>query len=120
MSILHLSKENFDDIVQNNELVVVDFWAKWCGPCLAFAKIFDALSETMPDIIFAKVNVEEQPQLAEDFQVRAIPHLIIFKREFALFSESGIQSKSALCDLIEQAKKINLQSLRENLLKNRD
>jgi len=108
-----LTRENFDEVIQNNEMVVVDFWAKWCKPCLAFAPIFEEVSTRHPDVIFAKVNIDEEADLAADFQVRSIPLIMIFRREFAVFSEAGAQTATSLHALVNDAKKIDLTHLRE-------
>ncbi len=120
MAVCDLIYDDFDKTVQSNDLVIVDFWAKWCGPCLAFAPVFEAVSELHSDAIFAKVNIELETQLAEDFAVRSIPMLMIFRREFAVFVESGIQTKSSLNKLIVDAKKIDIQALREQVSKQND
>tara|TARA_R110002110_G_scaffold404606_1_gene623046 strand:- start:50191 stop:50559 length:369 start_codon:yes stop_codon:yes gene_type:complete len=117
MPVRDLSFKDFDSTVQSNDLVVVDFWATWCGPCLAFAPIFEEVSTLHPDAVFAKVNIEKETQLAEDFSVRSIPMLMIFRREFAVFVESGIQTKTSLNELISEAKKIDIQALREQVSK---
>jgi thioredoxin 1 len=115
MAVCDLIYDDFDKTVQSNDLVIVDFWATWCGPCLAFAPIFEEVSELHPDAVFAKVNIEKETQLAEDFSVRSIPMLMIFRREFAVFVESGIQTKTSLNELILEAKKIDIQALREQV-----
>lgn len=112
MSVRTLTSKNFDDTIQNSKMVVVDFWAKWCGPCMAFAPVFEQVSMQHEDVTFAKVNIEEQTQLAEDFNIRSIPMLMIFRQEFAVFAESGIQTAESLNDLIEQARKIDITALR--------
>ena len=117
MAVCNLVYSDFDKTVQSNDLVIVDFWASWCGPCLAFAPIFDEVSELHPDAVFAKVDIEKETQLAEDFSVRSIPMLMIFRREFAVFVESGIQTKTSLNELILEAKKIDIQALREQVSK---
>ncbi len=115
MGILHLTTENFDDIVSSKPFVVVDFWAKWCGPCLAFEPTFEQVAAQYPNVTFAKVDIEAYPQLAEDFQIRSIPFLMIFRQEFAVFAESGVQTQESLTDLIEQALKISIEDLRKQL-----
>ena len=113
MAIIDLSQRSFDETIEGNDCVIVDFWAPWCGPCRAFSPIFEKVSGNHPDIIFAKVNIDEEPQLAEDFNIRSIPSLMIFKREFAIFSQSGMQTESGLEQLIKDAKLIDIAELRK-------
>lgn len=113
MSVLDLSHATFDDTIQGHDCVIVDFWAPWCGPCRSFSPIFEKVSEKHPDVIFAKVNIDEEPELASDFNIRSIPSLMIFKREFAIFSQAGIQSEAGLDQLIIDAKKIDINELRK-------
>lgn len=115
MATLSLTYQQFDEVVQSNDLVVVDFWAKWCGPCLAFSPIFENVSERHPDAIFAKVNIDEEIELAQDFAVRSIPFLMIFRREFAVFAEAGAQTATQLDALVNEAKKIDITSLRQQI-----
>lgn len=119
MSVIDIKTDQFDSVIQSNALVVVDFWAKWCGPCLAFAPIFEEVSLIHPDVVFGKVNVEEESQLAEDFNVRSIPMLMIFRGEFAVFAESGVQTSATLDSLVSEAKKIDIAALRESINKDK-
>ncbi len=112
MAIVHLTEKNFDSIIQHNPIVLIDFWAEWCGPCKSFAKIYEAVSELFPDIIFAKVNIDEEPSLKEDFQIMSIPQLVIFKDEVVIFSQAGLLPASALKDLVDQAKKVDVNGLK--------
>lgn len=113
MDIINLNKANFDEAIQNTDVVVADFWASWCGPCLAFSPIFEQVSKLHPDVLFAKINIDEEPELASDFNVRSIPLIMIFRREFAVFSEPGVQTATSLDALVKEAKKIDLVSLRQ-------
>lgn len=115
MTVEVLTQANFDETIQAHDCVVVDFWAKWCGPCLTFAPIFEEVSTAHPDVLFAKVDIEQETALAEDFTIRSIPFLMIFRKEFAVFAEAGVQSKSTLHALVEEAKQLDLNELRKQL-----
>lgn len=117
MAVIDITTENFDAVIQGNSLVVVDFWAKWCGPCMAFAAVFEEVSLEHPDVVFAKVNIEEEQQLAEDFNIRSIPMLMIFRGEFAVFAESGVQTGASLTELVSQAKQLDIEVLRAQVSK---
>ena len=115
MTILHLTADNFDETVQKNACVVVDFWASWCAPCLAFSPIFEEVSRQFPEVVFAKVDIEKEPQLAEDFQIRSIPYLMVFRHEFAVYADSGVQSKTNLGLLVKDALSLDIEELRKQL-----
>jgi thioredoxin 1 len=118
MSILDLTAETFDSFVQESDLAIVEFWAKWCGPCIVFSELLEKLSTKDPQIRFAKVDIEACPTLSTDFKIKAVPTIMIFRREFVVYAESGVLTQAALLELIEQAKKIDLEQLREQLAKN--
>ena len=89
MATIELTMENFEEVVTGNDVVIVDFWASWCGPCRAFAPTYEAASELHPDVVFAKVNTEEQQELAGAFNIRSIPTLMVFREKVILYSEAG-------------------------------
>lgn len=115
MSVVELTKHNFDETIANNDIVVIDFWAPWCQPCLSFAPTFEAVASANPGVVFAKINVEQEQELAADFQVRSIPQLMIIRQSVALFSESGTMPESALQDLVEQAKALDMSDIKRTI-----
>ncbi len=115
MSTVDLTQENFEDVIQKNAVVLVDFWAPWCGPCRAFAPVYEATSAQHPDVIFAKVNTEDQQELAATFQVRSIPTLMLFREQIILFSQPGSLPGAALEDVLAKAKALDMDMVRKEI-----
>jgi len=115
MATIELNATNFSDTINNNDFVIVDFWAPWCGPCRSFAPIYEELSEQHPDIVFAKVNTEEQQELAAHFQIRSIPTLMLFREQIILYSEAGALPKQGMQQLINDAKEVDMQEVHKSL-----
>jgi len=105
---VELTKDNFEQTVNENPLVIVDFWAPWCGPCRGFAPVYEKASETHKDVVFAKVNTDEQQELAGAFQIRSIPTLMVFREKVILFQQAGALPGQALEQVITQAKTIDM------------
>ena len=112
MATVKLTTENFNDTVANNDIVIIDFWAEWCGPCKQFGPIFEKVSNEYPDIVFGKVNTEEQRELAGYFQIQSIPTTIILREGIGIFQQPGLLPEEALKDVIEQVKALDMDKVR--------
>jgi len=115
MAAIELTSENFQNTINNNAIVLIDFWASWCGPCQSFGPVFEAASEQNPDMVFSKVNTEEQMELAAHFQVRSIPMLAIFKEQILVFAQPGALPASSLSQLIEQVRALDMDKVRADV-----
>ena len=108
MATVELTKDNFEKTVNDNPMVIVDFWAPWCGPCRGFAPVYEKASQTHGDVVFAKVNTDEQQELASAFNIRSIPTLMVFRDKVILFQQAGALPGSALEQVITQAKSVDM------------
>ncbi|MFI9834112.1 thioredoxin [Streptomyces sp. NPDC051913] len=110
---VELTKENFDQTVTDNDFVLIDFWASWCGPCRQFAPVYDKAAEENPDLVFGKVDTEAQPELAAAFGIQSIPTLMIVRDRVAVFAQPGALPEAALTDVIGQARKLDMEEVRK-------
>jgi thioredoxin 1 len=110
-----LTKDNFTDTINQNSTVIIDFWADWCEPCRAFAPTFETASEKHTDIVFAKVDTEEQQELAGALDIRAIPTLMVFRDQILLYREPGALPPPVLEDLISQVKALDMDEVRRQI-----
>src|SRR4029079_411740 len=110
-----LTKENFEKTVNENAMVIIDFWAPWCGPCRGFAPVYEKASEAHPDVVFAKVNTDEEQELAGAFSIRSIPTLMVFRDKVILFQQAGALPGNTLEQVITQAKSLDMEKVRAEL-----
>ena len=112
MALVNLTEANFNEEVETNEIAILDFWAPWCGPCRSFAPIFEKTSQEYPDILFGKINTEEEQGLAGFFQIRSIPTIMIMREKIVVFQQAGMLPEEALKDLIKQVQELDMEKVR--------
>jgi thioredoxin len=115
MATVALTTENFNQYVEKDGVLVIDWWAPWCGPCRTFGPIYDKASEKHTDVTFGKINTEEQPDLAGTFQIQAIPTLMVFRDQVLVFARPGVVPAAALDDLISQVRALDMDDVRKQL-----
>jgi thioredoxin len=115
---VELTDTNFEDVITKNDIVIVDFWAPWCGPCRSFAPTYEQVSEKFPGVVFAKVNTEEQHALAGHFQIRSIPTLMIFREQIILLSQPGALPAAALTQVVEKTQALDMAEVRRQIEQN--
>ncbi|MCA0251331.1 MAG: thioredoxin [Actinobacteria bacterium] len=112
MATVALDRESFATTIEDNDVVLVDFWAAWCGPCRMFAPTFEAASQEHPDIVFGKVDTDDQRDLAAGLEIASIPTIMAFRAGYLVFREAGALSKRQLNSVIEQVKALDVESLK--------
>jgi len=115
MAVIELTDETFESTITENPFVVVDFWAPWCGPCRSFAPVYEKVSGDHDDIVFAKVNTEDEQQIAAHFQIRSIPTLMIFRDQVIIFSQAGALPEGSFRDLLAKAGELDMEKVRADI-----
>ena len=115
MATLDISEPEFAEVIENNDIVILDFWAEWCGPCKAYGPVYERVSNEFEDVIFAKINTEEEPQLGRMFNIRSIPTTIAFKEQIGVFMQPGALPEDALRDLVVMLKDLDMDEVRKEM-----
>lgn len=115
MATVELTADNFKDVIAANDIVVIDFWAPWCAPCRSFAPTFEAASEQHTDVVFAKVNTEEQQELAAGFNIRSIPTIMAFREQIIVYADAGALPATGLQQLLEGVRSLDMDQVRAEL-----
>ena len=117
MAVVEITKDNFEDVLKKHEILLLDFWAPWCGPCRMFGPVYEATAEENPDIAFGKVNTDEQEELAAGFEIRSIPTVAAFRQGILIFCQPGSLSVDGLDQLIAQVKALDMEKTKKELEK---
>ena len=115
MATLDLTEPEFAGVIENNKIVILDFWAEWCGPCKAYGPVYERVSNEFDDVIFAKINTEEEPQLGRMFNIRSIPTTIAFKEQIGVFMQPGAVPEAALRYLVVMLKDLDMDEVRQEM-----
>ncbi len=117
MATLEITEPIFTETIENNELVILDFWAAWCGPCRAYGPVYEKVSEEFPNVVFGKIDTEAQPELGRLFNIRSIPTTVAFKQEIGVFMQPGALPENALRDLVKMLVDLDMDEVREEMAK---
>ena len=115
MAVVELNRDNFEQTITESGFVIVDFWAPWCGPCRSFAPTFEKVSEEHPEIVFAKVNTEDEHEIAAHFQIRSIPTLMIFRDQIIIYSQPGALPESMFKEIVAKAGELDMDDVRRQI-----
>ncbi len=115
MAVVELTKENFEEVITSNPTVIVDYWAPWCGPCRGFAPVYEKVAEANPDAVFAKVNTDDEQEIAAHFQIRSIPTLMVFREQIIVFSQPGALPQGAFERGVQKAKAPDMDEVRRQI-----
>ena len=120
MATINLTKENLESTIMNNDTVIIDFWAEWCGPCKMFGPIFEEASNRHPDVVFAKVDTESEQELASYFQVRSIPMVVAFREQIGIFQQPGLLQGPQLDEILGKIKGLDMDQVRADIAKEQE
>lgn len=115
MSTLAITKENFQSTYEQNDIVILDFWAEWCGPCKSFAPVYEKVSEKFPKIVFGKIDTEAQPELAAHFEIRSIPTIMVIREGIELFFQPGAINEELLTELAEKVSALDMEEVKKQI-----
>ena len=117
MATVDITADTFEQTIENNEIVIVDFWAEWCGPCKSFAPIYEEVSNEYDDIVFGKIDTEAEQELGAHFQIRSIPTLMIFREQVVLYSQAGMLNNSQLKEVISKVQALDMATVHAEIAK---
>ncbi|MCC6138819.1 MAG: thioredoxin [Bdellovibrionaceae bacterium] len=115
MSTIEITKENFQSTYESNDIVILDFWAEWCGPCKSFAPVYESVSKKFPNVIFGKIDTEKQPELAAHFEIRSIPTIMVIREQIELFFQPGALNEELLIELVEKVTSLDMEEVKKQL-----